>query len=154
MARGGRARRTLISVALLAVIGAAAFAVVLFSVADLYTNRTVAPSDLKKCSWWATTSSGWSSTLRPDCAVIGQRVWDLAAAGQAKTPASRYQGWAPAATTCAASSTIVERYEASLGLPHEQTTLRASSGRDCGPESWGADCPTRASIARGAPRGR
>jgi hypothetical protein len=33
------------------VIGAAAFAVVLFSVADLYTNRDVAPSDLKKCSW-------------------------------------------------------------------------------------------------------
>ena len=71
-----------------------------------------------------------------------------------RPPASRYQGWAPAATTCAASSTIVERYEGSLGLPHEQTTFRASSSRDCGPESWGADCPTRAGIARGAPRGR
>ena len=75
MARGLLARRTLISGALLAGIGATAFAVMLFSVADLYTNRNVAPSDLKKCSWWATTSSGWSSTLGPDCAgyiIAGQ----------------------------------------------------------------------------------
>jgi hypothetical protein len=38
VARGGLARRTLIRGALLAVIGAAAFAVVLFSVASLYNE--------------------------------------------------------------------------------------------------------------------
>ena len=38
MARGGLSRRTLIRGALLAVIGAAAFAVVLFSVASLYNE--------------------------------------------------------------------------------------------------------------------
>jgi hypothetical protein len=80
--------------------------------------------------------------------------WDLAAAHQEKPLPAGIERWAPAATTFAASFTIVEWYEASLGLPHEQTTFWASPSRDCRPESWGAHCPTRASIARGAPRGR
>jgi len=71
--------------------------------------------------------------------VLG--VLDLAAVHQPKTPASRYRRWAPAVTTCAATSTIVERYEASLGPTQEPATL-------------GARRRTPAGVGQGAPCGR
>jgi hypothetical protein len=176
------ARQTLSLDALLALIGAAAFAVVLSSVADLDEPERRARPSRSYVSWQA-TSNACLLTLRPaygDTSITGrerflqpsqaarasfeqqatgphlrrQGVWDVAVAHQRKTPASRYRQWAPAATTCAASSTILERYEASLGLPHARTTSRASSRRDCRPKSWVADSPTRVGVTWRAPRGR
>ena len=70
----------------------------------------------------------------------GAKPWELAVVRQRMTPASRYQRWAPAATTGAAISTIVEHIEAAW-TPHDQRGW-PSSRRDYGSREPGSRLPS------------